>query len=253
MVVPPVPGEGQGFFSRLSQRLRQFRRFRKLAASNGDEVAARYRRRLKVNLYQWMVNHQKNIVFQHSRWMGVKAYKNPMDAWIYQEMLYDLRPDFVIEIGSANGGTTLYLAHLCDLIGTGTIISIDIDRSKYNITHPRIKTFTGDSSSPEIFAQVRALVGNGKVLVIHDGDHTAKKVKQDIEIYHTLVSVGSYLIVEDGVIDLCIPGDGIGLRETGPMVAVAAFLKEHPNFEVDAGLERYLITYNPIGFLKRNY
>jgi cephalosporin hydroxylase len=244
--------EKPNWFRRLRSGLRRASRFARLEKAFGDKIANEYRQRLKVNLYQWLVHHQKNIVFQQSRWMGVNAYKNPMDAWIYQELLHELRPDYVVEIGSANGGTTLYLAHLCDLIGRGTIISIDIDRSRYAVEHPRIKTFTGDSSSPEIFNAVRDLVRDGKVLVIHDGDHTARKVKQDIDLYHTLVSVGSYLIVEDGVIDLCLPGDGIGTHEEGPMFAIAAFLKEHPNFEIDPALERYLITYNPTGFLKRH-
>lgn len=210
-----------------------------------------YRSRFNMKLAQWMPYHQNRIVIDHCYWMGVKAQKNPCDAWIYQEIIYEVKPDVIIEIGSREGGTTLYFANLLDLLGKGQVISIEIDRSDYHLRHDRIVEFTGDSSSDAIVLPVHELCRGKSVLVIHDGDHTRKQVIKDLRAYHDLVSVGSYLIIEDGVIDLFRPGDGIGMFEAGPLAATEEFLADHPNFVVDSSRERYIMTYNPRGFLKR--
>ncbi len=183
--------------------------------------------------------------------MGVTSFKNPCDAWIYQEIVYEVKPEIIVEIGSAHGGTTLYFAHLMDLLGQGAVISVDIDRSNYAVRHPRITAITGDSSSPDVIAQVQQRCAGKRVLVVHDGDHSRGQVLKDLRAYEALVSVGSYLIVEDGVMDLFDPGDGIGTAAPGPLPAIKQFLKEHRNYIVDPTKERYVITYNPRGFLKK--
>ena len=210
-----------------------------------------YRRRWRMTLTQWLLHHQRAIVFENCRWMGVRSYKNPMDAWIYQEILYDVKPDVIVEIGSAHGGTTLYLAHLMDLIGKGAVVSVDIDRSKFSVSHPRIEEVTGDSGAPAVVARVSELCRDKSTVVIHDGDHSRDAVLRDLEAYGKLVSPGSYLIVEDGVMDLFRPGDGLGTFAPGPLAAIEAFLRVHPEFQVDLAQERYFMTYNPRGFLKR--
>jgi len=183
--------------------------------------------------------------------MGVKALKNPLDAWIYQEVIYDVKPDIIIEIGSFEGGGTLFLANILDLLGKGRVISIDVDRTNYNVRHNRIITITGDSSSPEIVRKVSKICDRKSVLIIHDGDHSKEQVLKDLKLYSGLVSIGSYIIVEDGVMDFFKPGDGIGSYVDGPYAASQVFLNENPNFIVDKKRERYILTYNPKGFLKR--
>lgn len=205
----------------------------------------------KMSLYQWLIYHQKNVVYEKSHWMGIKAWKNPMDSWIYQEILYDVKPDVVIEIGSMEGGSTLFLANMLDLIGKGQVISIDINRDRYKAEHPRIVVLTGDSSSPEIVKKVSELCKDKSVLVMHDGGHSRDQVFKDLEAYSGLVSVGSYFIVEDSIIDLMKPGDGIGSPGDGPLVAIDEFLSNNSNFIIDKERERYVMTYNPNGFLKR--
>lgn len=192
-----------------------------------------YRRRFRMRLGQWLVYHNQAIAFTHCSWMGVQTLKNPLDAWIYQEIFYEVRPDVVIEIGSYSGGSTLYLAHLLDLLDKGQVISIDIDRSHYHVQHPRIVTITGDSAARETVERVQALCCGKSVLVIHDGDHTREQVLNDLRSYAPLVSYNSYLIVEDGIIDLFKPGDSLGRYTEGPLVAIEQFLKEGPDFEVD--------------------
>lgn len=210
-----------------------------------------YGARLRMTLAQWLLHHQRNVAFQQCRWLGVNAYKSPLDAWILQEILVEVKPDVVIEIGSAEGGSTLFVASILDLIGKGRILSIDIDRSRFVARHPRIETLTGDSSSAPIVAQASESCRGQSVLVVHDGDHRKEPVLRDLEAYAPLVSVGSYVIVEDGVIDLFRPGDGIGGFGDGPLAATEEFLSRHPEFEVDGARERYIATYNPRGYLRR--
>jgi cephalosporin hydroxylase len=183
--------------------------------------------------------------------MGVRALKSPFDAWIYQEIIYEVKPDIIIEIGSAEGGSTLYFANLFDLLGKGQVISIDIDRTNFKVKHDRIVIITGDCSSQEVAGKVSQLCQGKKVLVIHDGDHSKDAVLRDLAIYSKLVSVSSYLIVEDGIVDLFKPGDGMGQLYEGPLKAVDEFLRSNTDFIVDMERERYLLTYNPRGFLKR--
>lgn len=211
----------------------------------------KYRARFNLTLKSWLLHHQKTIVFKKCSWMGIRAMKNPMDAWIYQEIIYEVKPGVIIEIGSKEGGSTLYLANLLDLLGKGTVISIDIDHSDFRPKHPRIQLLTGDSSSSTIVGKTFQKCRGEKVMIIHDGGHSKTQVLQDLRLYNSLVSIGSYFIVEDGIIDLFTPGDGVGDSTDGPLAAIEEFLATNPQFIIDEERERYLLTYNPMGFLKR--
>ncbi len=216
-----------------------------------DTIRRAYYDRFAGSLSDWLAYHQRAVVFDQVTWMGVPTQKNVLDCWIYQEILHAVRPDVVVEIGSNTGGSTLFLANMLDLLCGGVVVSVDIDRTAYRVTHPRIVTVTGDSASPEVVGQVRALCAGKRTLVIHDGDHFATQVAKDLEAYAPLVSVGSYLIVEDGIVDVTeIGGDYIRPGE-GPLVAAEDFLAAFPEFVVDEERERYLLTYNPRGYLKR--
>ena len=210
-----------------------------------------YHRKYKKNLREWLVFHQKEIVFKQVKWMGTQILKNPLDIWVYQEIVYEVKPDVIVEIGSKYGGSTKYFANLLDLLDNGIVVSIDIDRSKYHLEHKRVHVFTGDSASPEIIAAVARLCQDKTVLVIQDGDHRKQQVLKDLENYAPLVTNGSYYIVEDGIVDLFHFGDGLGFKDPGPLAAVEEFLATHSEFIVDKEKERYMLTYNPNGFLKR--
>ncbi|HEX2272389.1 MAG TPA: CmcI family methyltransferase [Acidimicrobiales bacterium] len=214
-------------------------------------TARAYRRTFRLTLGQWLRYHQSDVVFERCTWMGVRTWKSPLDAWIYQEILHEVRPDVVLEIGSAAGGSTLYLAHLLDLIGQGTVVSVDIDRSRFQAKHPRIVTVTGPSSSAATLEKVAALCEGKRALVIHDADHRKAQVLEDLRAYAPFVSVGSYLIVEDGIIDVFRPHEALGVTYEGPLAAIEEFLRSSDWFEVDDSRERYLLTYNPRGFLRR--
>jgi len=204
-----------------------------------------------MTLKEWFLQHEREIVYKEPRWMGVRIIKNPLDTWIYQELIYSVQPDIILEIGSGYGGSTLYFANLLDLIGWGTVISVDIDRSPYNVEHARIQAITGDSSSPEVEREILELCHGKKVMVSHDSSHYKEKVLSDLRRYSPLVSVGSYFVVEDGIYDLFSPLEGVGGFADGPFDAITEFLKENQDFEPDLSCERYVCTNHPMGFLKR--
>lgn len=216
-----------------------------------DDVLDIYNKKYSMTLREWLIFHQKNIVFENCNWMGVRCLKNPLDTWIYQELIYTINPDIIIEIGSYEGGTTLFFANILDIIGKGRVISIDIDRSNFKAKHDRIIVVDGDSASQEVFSKVTELCKDKKILIIHDGAHDKEHVLKDLTLYSTLVSVGSYLIVEDTIIDLFEYGDGLGTPYEGPLSAITEFVKTNNNYVIDDDCERYLLTYNQRGFLKR--
>jgi cephalosporin hydroxylase len=210
-----------------------------------------YKRLLKMNLADWMRYHNKEIAFHQVTWMGKKTIKNVLDAWIYQEIIFEVKPEVIIEIGSLEGGSTLFLANMLDLIGNGQVISIDIDRTYWQITHPRIHLVTGDGIDKKVVDEVTHQCYGKRVILIHDGDHSREHVFQDLKVYSDLISVGGYLIVEDGAIDIFPPGDGLGQLSQGPLYGVRDFLSQDSRFIIDNKKERYLLTSNPDGYLKK--
>ncbi len=222
-------------------------------ADAGLVIDPKYKEKYGKSLTEWMLYHQEEIVFDKVHWMGVPIWKNVMDLWIYQEILFEVKPDFIIEIGSYMGGSTLFFAQLCECMGKGEILSVDVVHDRCKVEHPRIKKITGSSQDRSVIEQVKEICGNGNVLVIQDGDHHEEHVLADLRAYADLVGKGSYFIVEDGIVDVFAKGTNISdaLGAPGPLKATDRFIKEDPRFIVDDSCERYQLTYNPRGFLKR--
>lgn len=200
------------------------------------------------NLYYNGVDNQGPI-FKNTFWMGVSCLKCPLDLWIYQEILFEIKPDLIIETGTAAGGSTLFLAHICDLLNHGRVASIDINEQP-RPQHKRILYILGSSSdrhSVEIALDWRR--GRGKVLVILDADHSEEHVAKELELFAPLVSIGSYIIVEDTNLNGHPAFSSFG---PGPYEAVQKFIDKNNNsFMIDSSKERFLMTFNPKGFLKR--
>jgi cephalosporin hydroxylase len=187
--------------------------------------------------------------WRDTHWLGVNTFKCPLDLWIYQEILHELRPELIIECGTASGGSAAYLASMCDLVGCGRIVSIDIESKPDRPVHPRITYLHGSSVDPDVVAQVRAMVpADGHVLVILDSDHSATHVARELSTYCDMVTVGSFLVVEDSDINghPVLPDFG-----PGPMEALDAFLKSNDHYVVDERKQKYHLTFNPRGFLRR--
>jgi cephalosporin hydroxylase len=182
-------------------------------------------------------------------WMGYQTGKVPGDLWIYQELLFLMRPDIIIECGTHKGGSALYLSHMCQLLDHGHVISIDLYPKENRPSHDKLTYINGSSTSSEVVEQVHSIVTtNSKILVILDSDHTREHVLKELTIYSELIPVGGYLIVEDSFLNGHPSHGNFG---AGPTEAIEEFLDKNSNFSIDRSLEKFLFTLNPKGFLKR--
>jgi len=187
--------------------------------------------------------------WKNTFWLGVPVQKCPLDLWIYQEILWKVRPDVIIETGTYDGGSAYFLSHMCDLMGRGRVTTIDIEPRPNRPQHPRLEYVTGSSTAPEVVSHVKqSLSPSDVVLVILDSDHSEAHVSNELQAYWDLVSPGSYLVVEDTNINgnPILPEFGPGARE-----AVDAFMAGNANFVLDEEMEKFFMTFNPGGYLRR--
>jgi cephalosporin hydroxylase len=180
---------------------------------------------------------------------GIPMIRCPFDYVIYQMILNEIKPDLVIEIGTHSGGTALYLADIMNNIGHGTVHSIDIIKMTSNIVeqHPRIKLFTDGWEKYDLVQTTQF----SKILVIEDGSHMYESSYGALEKFSPIVSIGSYYIVEDGIINkLGLSGKYNG----GPIRAIKEYMKKNDNFIIDrkyCDLFGRNATFNVIGYLKK--
>lgn len=187
--------------------------------------------------------------WRKTSWLGVTTWKTPLDMWVYQEIVQELRPQLIVECGTAFGGSAYFLACICDLVGSGQIVTIDIATDPQRPVHPRITYLHGSSVDPQLAERVRAMApADGHVLVILDSDHTEPHVTRELTAYAGMVTPGSYLIVEDTNVNNHPVFPAFG---PGPMEAVDKFLQRNDDFIVDLAREKYHLTFNPRGFLLR--
>lgn len=218
----------------------------------GKGIHRRFRSLLarKVSQLFFMQIVQKTNNFGSVTWDGVTIWQNLYDLWTTTETIQLLRPDLIVETGTYLGGSALYYANLLDQIGNGHVVTIDIE-NRHQREHPRIEFLTGDSASPSIVAYVKTLASacSGPVLVILDSDHHADHVAREMEAYAPIVTLGSWMLVQDGVIDVV---RGMNPGHPGPLHAIRRFLPHHPEFEVDQSrCDRFLISHHPMGWLRR--
>ncbi|MBC8091245.1 MAG: class I SAM-dependent methyltransferase [Pseudonocardia sp.] len=186
---------------------------------------------------------------EHNSWLGVKTWKCPLDLWIYQELLARVRPDVVVETGTYKGGSAYFMAGIFDLMGHGRVITIDVDEDDDRPAHDRISYVLGSSLDAAVLDRVRAEADRSRtVLVILDSDHRRDHVLAELRAYSGFVTPGSYLIVEDTNIN------GHPVRAEygpGPREALDAFLAETRDFTPDPACEKFLLTWNGGGYLRR--
>jgi len=201
-------------------------------------------------LFHYFYYYDGPTTWGNTRWMGIPLLKLPLDLWTYQDILYDTRPDVIVETGTNRGGSALYFANLFDLFGKGRIITVDIAHPPEGVPqHPRIEYIVSSSTDPDIVARIKSEIGPGeKVMVILDSDHAERHVSQELERYSPLVTPGCYLVVEDTNVN----GHPVYRSHgPGPMEAVSRFLSKHPEFASDPGREKYELTFFPRGWLKK--
>lgn len=194
-----------------------------------------------------MYHHRQT--FNDTHWLGTEIQKTPLDLWVYQELIHELRPDLIVETGTYKGGSALFMASICDLENNGQVATVDIEEYPGLPQHSRIRYLRGSSTSPGVIEQFKALAsGQRTVLVASDSDHAKQHVLNELRLFSGLVTKGSYLIVEDTHFNghPILPHFGLGPRE-----AVEEFLKENRGFVADREREKYLLTFNAGGHLRR--
>jgi len=211
----------------------------------------------------WSLGYYTNL-----SWLGTPIQQLPEDLIRVQEVIHRLRPDVIVETGVLFGGSLVYYASLCRLVGRGRVIGIDVairPEARRAVSSsplsPLITLLEGSSTDPAIVERVRRAIRPGEtVLVLLDSDHSKAHVAAELEAYHPLVTPGSYLVVADGIMaDLGdVPGGDPAWAGDHPGAAAAEFAARHPEFALEqpawptrAGALAANVTYWPGGWLRR--
>jgi cephalosporin hydroxylase len=226
---------------------------------------------------RWLHHAFERRYMYNFDWLGRPIIQTPIDAFAMQEIVWQVRPDLIIETGIAHGGSLimsasmLALLDMCDAIVSGQsldprvsarkVLGVDIDIRAHNRAaieaHPmasRIQMIQGSSIAPEVVQQVHEIAdGYKRVLVCLDSHHTYEHVLAELQAYAPLTSVSSYCVVFDTVVE-DLPNEMFPDRPWGPgnnpKTAVREFMKSHPEFEIDKSVEnKLLLTVAPEGYL----
>ncbi|KKP40277.1 MAG: cephalosporin hydroxylase [Candidatus Peregrinibacteria bacterium GW2011_GWC2_33_13] len=213
----------------------------------------------KKQIYPKLADYRYTYNFN---WMGRPIIQLPEDIMAMQELIWEIKPDLIIETGIAHGGSLIFYSSMLELIGNGEVLGIDIDIRQHNKVeiekHPmfkRITMFEGSSISEEMAARVHEFSkGKEKILLVLDSNHTHEHVLKELELYSSLVSRDSYLVVFDtGIEDTAensYPDRPWG-KGNNPKTAVWEFLKTNDRFVIDKEFEsKLLFTVSPDGYLK---
>lgn len=201
-------------------------------------------------------------------WMGRPIIQLPEDVLRIQEVIYNVKPDVIVETGVAHGGSLIFYASLLKAMGRGRVIGIDIEIRPHNRAaieqhemKPLIELVEGSSTAPDIVAKVTGMIGSGEtVLVLLDSNHTKAHVLAELEAYAPLVTKGSYIVATDGIMKQVAGGPRTAPDWTwnNPLDAAVEFAASHPEFSLEEppfpfneGVVTERVTYWPKGFLKR--
>lgn len=219
--------------------------------------------------HAWLEESMRKYYVYNFSWLGRPIIQNPIDMVAMQEIIWEVKPDLIIETGIAHGGSLIFSASMlvlntaCGGPEDAEVLGIDIDIRTHNRKaieeHPLSKHVTmieGSSIAPDIIAQVKEKAKEKKrVLVCMDSNHTHEHVLAELQAYASLTSVGSYCVVFDTFVE-DVPPDVFHNRPwhpgNSPKSAVHEYLKTHPEFEIDKSIQnKLMITLVPDGYLKR--
>jgi len=194
----------------------------------------------------------KDQTFATTTWLQVPLVKTAADILVFQQIIAETRPELIVETGAYVGGSAMLFASVQEMLGIdGKVIAVDIDLSLIHDKvreHPRIELIEGSSTDPEVVSRIRAAAEGRRTMVDLDADHRAHHVLAELRTYSSLVSPNCYLVVEDSFFG------GRPVRPDavpGPSEALDAWFAEDPPFESDRWRERYLLTQNPRGYMRR--
>lgn len=222
---------------------------------NKDEAA------LKQLGKEWTKLAWENKLSYEVNWLGMPIIQTPEDIVVFQEMIYELRPDYIIESGIAHGGSLVFYSSIMEMLDHGEVIGVDIKIFPHNRQrieqHPMFKRITlieGDAIAQSTIDQVKKHIKpDSNVLVILDSNHTTEHVYHELKHYSNFVKPGGYIVACDTIMPdlegLRYAADDV--KTNNALEGVKKFLKENPNFEIDRSWEKYYVTHQPQGFLKR--
>jgi len=203
-------------------------------------------------IYRFQVIYHNQGIWALPQWLGIEVHQTAPDLLVTQEIITELKPDFIVETGTKYGGSALFYASILDHVNpSGRVITVDLNpqveqASKLPLFRRYVRVIKGDSVGPSTLAQIAAAVKGKRTMVLLDSDHRGPHVLKELKAYSAFVSKGSYLIVEDTILDR----NPLGIRP-GPLAALHEFLKTNPPFIIDRSREKLLLTFYQDGWLKR--
>jgi cephalosporin hydroxylase len=191
----------------------------------------------------------RNLPWTSTTWLGRRITTAPTDLLAYQEAIASVRPDWVVETGTGDGGRALFLASICELVGHGQVLSVGAVHGPDLPQHPRLRYHTGAPHDRETGAAVRGIVGEaGRALVVLGSLADRPTTHSEFELYAPLVPVGSYVVVADTIVNGHPVWPAFG---PGPLEAVKQVLTRHGEFVQDPAMEKYSLSFNRGGYLRR--
>jgi len=225
----------------------------------------------KMNLDEKLLSISTDYILETSKynytynftWLGIPMLQGPNDMYAMQEIIWETKPEIIIETGIARGGSLIFYASMLEILGgCGEVIGIDIDIRPHNRgaieSHPlspRIHMIQGSSIDTDIISQVTRRVADRRAMVILDSNHTHDHVLKELMAYSPLIPLGGYCVVCDTgaefYSEILNPNRPWG-KGNNPMTAVKEFLSTNQDFEIDRQIQKkLLIVNNPDGLLKR--
>jgi len=209
----------------------------------------------------WFEKSSKYEYSYHFKWFGLPIIQFPQDVIALQEIIWNTKPELIIETGIARGGSLIFFASMLEMLGRGKVIGIDIDIRKNNKReiekHPlfkRIKMLQGSSSDLQLFKKIKKIAQKKRTMVVLDSNHTHQHVYKELEMYSSLVSKNCYLVVFDSIIEDMpekFSADRPWGKGNNPKTAVWKFLRKNDHFKIDKEIEKkLLITVAPDGYLR---
>ena len=246
----------------MTKKLYSREEFSALLDKNAELMATNIELRQRALDLKVQAGHDYYWVHQTS-WLGEPCLQLAQDMFAIQEAIVAAKPDYVVEIGVAWGGSTLFISSILEVLGLKGVIGVDIfipddlrariERKKPN--NVSIDLIEGSSVDDSTFRKVTDIVNGKSALVILDSMHTHDHVLRELQLYSTIVPVGSFLVVGDTIIEEQPPANdrprpwGLG---NNPATALREFLTETDAFEVDKKIENKLLLSNmPNGYLRR--